>query len=341
MQQPKSTKQRLSQGLSDEQFVDLYRQMLLIRHFEEKVHNLFLQNLVRGSTHLATGQEAVAVGACATLRPDDYLLCTYRGHSHVLARGASVEGAMAEILGRRTGLCKGKGGSMHLASLEGGSPVSSYAIVGAHVPIATGYAWSAQLRGSEQVTLCFFGDGATNIGAFHEGINLAAVWKLPVVYICENNLYAEYTPIGETTLAEDPAVDRARGNGMVAEIVDGNDVLAVYDVVSEAVARARNGEGPTMIEAKTYRHKGHSRADPAKYRPEEEVEYWLKRDPIPNFRGRLIEKGVLSEPECDAIEEEVIATIENATQAAIDAPNPSIDEALTDVFCEEGASWRN
>lgn len=340
VQPTKTVEHKPSDALSHEQLFDFYRQMLLIRHFEERVQGLFMQNLVRGSTHLAVGQEAVAVGACATLRSDDYVLTTYRGHSHVLARGVSVEGAMAEILGRKTGICKGKGGSMHLTDVELGL-IGSYAIVGAHIPIAAGCAWSAQLRGSKQVTLCFFGDGATNIGAFHEGINLAALWKLPVVYICENNLYSEYTPIGKTTLAEDPAADRARANRMPAEIVDGNDILAVFDIVSVAVGRARNGDGPTMIEAKTYRHKGHSRADPGKYRPEAEVEKWLKRDPIPAFRSLLIEKQILSNQECQSIEEEVMAIVENAAQTALNAPQPSLDEAFTDVFCEEGFLWRN
>lgn len=339
-QQLESVRQVPSDALTHEQMIDFYRQMVLIRRFEDKVHDLFMQNLVRGSTHLATGQEAVAVGAAGALRPDDYTLCTYRGHSHVLARGVPVEAAMAEILGRRTGLCRGKGGSMHLTDVDRGV-LGSYAIVGAHIPIAAGCAWSAKLRDSKQVTLCFFGEGTTNIGAFHEGTNLAATWKLPVVYICENNLYAEYTPIGKTTLAEHPAADRAQANGMPATIVDGNDVLSVYDTVAAAVARARNGEGPTLIEAMTYRHKGHSRTDPAKYRPEAEVEQWLKRDPIPSFRARLIEMGILSGKDCDALDAEITALIEQVTQAAIDAPEAPVEEAFTNVFCEEGTSWRN
>lgn len=340
MPQTEATDTAPSDALSGEQLVKFYRQMVLIRRFEEQVQDLFLQNLVRGTTHLAIGHEAVAVGAAAALQPDDYVLCTYRGHHHVLARGVPVEGAMAEILGRQTGLNKGKGGSMHITSKAHGL-MGSYPIVGAHIPVATGCAWSAQLRGSGQVTLCFFGDGATNIGAFHEGVNLAAAWQLPLVYVCENNLYAEYTPIGKTMAVEHPAVDRARGNGMRAEVVDGNDVLAVYEVVAEAVARARNGEGPTMIEAKTYRHKGHSRTDPAKYRPEDEVEYWLDRDPVPGLREILVERQITSAEELDTLEAEVAAEIERITQAAMDASEPSIEEAYADVFCEEGASWRN
>lgn len=331
---------RPSSALSTEQLVDFYRQMVVIRGFEEKVQDLFVQNVVRGTTHLAIGQEAVAVGASGTLRPDDYVLCTYRGHHHVLARGVPVEPTMAEMLGRANGVCGGKGGSMHLTSEEHGL-LGSYPIVGAHLPIANGCAWSAQLNGTGQVTLCFFGDGATNIGAFHEAVNLAAVWQLPIVYICENNLYAEYTPIGDTTLAEDPAVDRARGNGMRTEVVDGNDVLRVYDVVSKAVARARNGEGPTMIEAKTYRHKGHSRTDPAKYRSPEEVEHWLSRDPIPRLRERLVESGAQTDTDLVQLEDDVAALIERITQASLNAPEPSIAEAHTDVFSEEGTTWRN
>lgn len=326
--------------LPHERLTEFYHQMLLIRRFDEKVYNLFLQNLVGGSTHLSLGQEAVSVGVCGALRPDDYVLCTYRGHSHALARGIPPEATMAEILGRTTGVCKGKGGSMHITSIERGM-LGSYAVVGAHIPIAAGAAWSAQLRGSGQVTVCFFGEGATNIGAFHEGINLAAVWKLPVIYVCENNLYAEYTPISHMTLSPDPAADRARANGMPAKVVDGNDLMAVYDVASKAVARARNGGGPSMIEAKTYRYSGHSRLDPAKYRPEEEVEAWLKRDPIPRFRQRLIEWEVVTEEEANVIDQRVIEEIETATQRAIGAPQPALDEALTDVFCKEGIAWRN
>jgi pyruvate dehydrogenase E1 component alpha subunit len=323
-----------------ERLVEFYRQMLLIRRFDEKVYDLFMQNLVRGTTHLSLGQEAVSVGVCGALRPDDYVLCTYRGHSHELSRGIPPEAAMAEILGRATGTGKGKGGSMHITSVERGM-LGAYAIVGAHIPIAAGAGWSALVRGTDQVTVCFFGDGTTNIGAFHEGVNLAAVWKLPVIYVCENNLYAEYTSIDRMTLASDPAAERARANGMPAEIVDGNDLLAVHEVASRAVARARSGEGPTMIEAKTYRHKGHSRTDPAKYRPPEEVEAWLERDPIARFRDQLIERELVTAEEADAIDQAVIDEVEAATQRAIDAPEPALSEALTDVFCKETTTWRN
>src|SRR4051812_27370760 len=263
-----------------------YEQMALIRRTEKAAHDLFLQGLVKGTTHLAAGHEAVAVGASAAMRPDDYVFATYRGHHHAMARGATAEECLAELMSRSTGICKAKGGSMHLTKADHGM-LGSYAIVGAHLPMAVGAAWSARLRGTGQVAVAFFGDGATNIGAFHEALNLASVWKLPVIFICENNFYMEYTPIGAVTATEHPAAGRAPAHNTPAEIVDGNDVVAVREAVGRAVERARAGDGPSVIEAETYRQYGHSRADPAKYRPAEEVERWLKRDPIDLARAHL------------------------------------------------------
>src|SRR3954462_11958113 len=268
----------------------LYRSLLEIRVVEKRAYDLFLHNLVKGTSHLALGQEAVAAGFAVAMRPDDYTFCTYRGHHHTLARGAPMVGVLGELMGRKCGLMAGKGGSMHLTSVRHGV-MGSYAIVGAHLPVAAGAAWSAQYRGTEQVSVCFFGDGTTNIGAFHEALNLAVVWKLPVVYVCENNLYMEYTPISAVTAVEHPAADRASAYGLPSIVVDGNDADAMYQVASEALSKARAGGGPSLIEAMTYRHSGHSRADPAKYRPEGELEKWLLRDPVIIYRERLLKEG--------------------------------------------------
>src|SRR5438128_7760763 len=221
----------------------MYRLMVDIRTFEKRAHDLCLQNLVKGTSHLTLGQEAIAASFAVAMHPDDYTFCTYRGHAHTLARGAPMTAVMAELLGREAGLLAGKGGSMHLTSVEHGV-MGSYAIVGAHLPIAAGAAWSAQARGSGQVAVCFFGDGATNIGAFHEALNLAAVWRLPVVFVCENNLYMEYTPIGAVTAVHNPAADRAAGYGLASILIDGNDPDSVYETALRAIARARSGEGP-------------------------------------------------------------------------------------------------
>src|SRR5688572_16330695 len=252
--------------------------MAVIRRTEKAAFDLFMSGLVKGTTHLASGHEAVAVGTAEALTRDDYVFATYRGHHHAIAWGATAEECLAELMSKATGVCKAKGGSMHLTKASQGM-LGSYAIVGAHLPMAAGAAWSAKLRGTDQVAVAFFGDGATNIGAFHEALNLAAIWKLPVIFICENNFYMEYTPIGAVTSVPNPAADRAAANGLPAEIIDGNDVVAVHETVKVAVDRARRGDGSTVIEAQTYRHFGHSRADPGKYRPADEVERWMQRDP--------------------------------------------------------------
>src|SRR6266498_5280449 len=272
----------------------LYERMAVIRATEKAAYDLFMLGLVKGTTHLAAGQEAVAVGASAALRDDDYVFATYRGHHHAMARGASPTECLAELMSKSTGVCKAKGGSMHLTKASAGM-LGSYAIVGSHLPMAAGAAWSALLRGTGQVAVAFFGDGATNIGAFHESLNLASVWKLPVLFICENNLYMEYTPIGEVTAVANPAAGRAPAYGIPAEIVDGNDVVVVRDVVAAAAERARAGDGPTVIEALTYRHFGHSRTDPGTYRPAAEVEDWLRRDPLELAKARLQALGMPAE----------------------------------------------
>jgi len=317
----------------------LYQTMTRIRQFEKRAHDLFLQNLVKGTTHLGTGQEAVAAGVAAAMRPDDYTFVTYRGHNHVLARGTAMTPVMAELLGRENGLMRGKGGSMHLLDVSKGV-LGSYAIIGAQLVIANGTAWSAQYRGSGQVTVCFFGDGATNIGAFHEALNLAAVWALPVVFICENNRYMEYTAIETVTAVKHPAADRASAYGLAAQIVDGNDVEAVYAVASAAIEKARQGGGPSLIEALTYRHGGHSRADPGKYRPAEEVSEWLARDPLPAYRQALISRGV-EEAVLDGIDAEAKAAVDEATEEAKAGAEPRTELAFTDVWSDGGWEWRN
>ena len=281
-----------SKPVADEQVrLDMYRMMQEARLFEKRAQDLFLEGLIKGTSHLALGQEAVAAGFAAALRPEDLVYCTYRGHVHTLLRGAPMGALMAELMGRANGICGGKGGSMHLTDVSHGA-MGSYAIVGAHMPIAAGAAWAAQERGTGQVVVCFFGDGTTNIGAFHEALNLAVVWQLPVVYVCENNLYMEYTPIGAVTAVANPAADRASAYGLEPIVVDGNDVDEVFETATRLVDRAREGGGPALVEAKTYRHGGHSRADPAKYRPDDEVKAWLARDPIPTYRDRLLASGV-------------------------------------------------
>jgi len=321
-----------------DELLGLYEQMAVIRRTEQAAHDLFLAGLVKGTTHLAAGHEAVAVGASAALRPDDYVFATYRGHHHAMARGATPAECLAELMSKGTGLCKAKGGSMHLTKASAGM-LGSYAIVGAHLPIAAGAAWSARLRGSGQVAVAFFGDGATNIGAFHEALNLAAVWALPVLFICENNLYMEYTPISEVTAVLNPAAGRAPSYGIPAEVIDGNDVVVVKNAVALAAERARSGGGPTVIEALTYRHFGHSRTDPATYRPAAEVEAWLRRDPLELARARLQALGMPAESIAMA-DERAGETVADAVAAAKAAPGPDPGEALTDVWADGGSAWR-
>ena len=319
--------------------LSLYRTMQVCRLLETRAQELFFEGLVRGTTHLGIGQEAVAAGFGGAMRGDDYTFCTYRGHNHTLARGVPMAPILAELFGRATGLLGGKGGSMHLTSVEHGA-MGSYAIVGAHLPIALGAAWSAQYRKSGQVAVCFFGDGTTNIGAFHEALNMAVVWKAPVVFVCENNQYMEYTAIKDVTAVARPAADRASAYGLEAIVVDGNDVEAVHEVAATAIARARDGDGPSLIEAVTYRHGGHSRADPGKYRPDDEVAAWKARDPIPAFRARLEAAGVEA-AELDRIDADVAADVAAAEAEARVAPEPGPEVLETEVWADGTSTWRN
>ena len=317
----------------------MYRMQVEIREAEQRAYDLFLQNLVKGTSHLSIGQEAVAVGFAAAMQPGDLTFCTYRGHAHTLARGVPIAKVLGELMQRDNGLMRGKGGSMHLTSVEHGV-MGSYAIVGAHLPIACGAALRAQYRGAKDVSVCFFADGTTNIGAFHEALNFAAVWKLPVVFVCENNLYMEYTAINEVTAVEHPAADRAAAYGLDRIVIDGNDADVVYRTANAAYSRARAGEGPALIECITYRHSGHSRADPATYRPKGELEEWKKRDPIKMYRDRLLQFGV---PEATilAIEVDARRLVDEATEACKAAPPPSLDILTSDVYADGGFAWRN
>jgi acetoin:2,6-dichlorophenolindophenol oxidoreductase subunit alpha len=319
--------------------LQLYRAMRRARVLERRAYDLFLQNLVKGTSHLALGQEAIAAGFAIAMRPDDYTFCTYRGHAHTLLRGASMAATLGELMGRSNGLLGGKGGSMHLTSVEHHA-MGSYAIVGAHLPVAAGAAWSAQYRGSGQVSVCFFGDGTTNIGAFHEALNLAAVWRLPVVFVCENNHYMEYTPIESVTAVKRPAADRAASYGLDPVVIDGNDVEMVYAAALQVLDRARGGDGPCLIEAETYRHGGHSRADPAKYRPADEVARWLARDPLDAYRARL-GADAIPEDQLAGIDRAAAEEIDRATEESKAAPPPSTDLITRDLWSDGGAAWRN
>jgi TPP-dependent pyruvate/acetoin dehydrogenase alpha subunit len=326
-------------AISRETSLALYEMQYRLRVFEKRAYDLFLQNLVKGTSHLALGQEAVAAGFAVAMRKTDWSFCTYRGHDHTIARGVSMAGCMAELLGRANGVLGGKGGSMHLGEADKYA-MGSYAIIGAQLCIANGAAWTAQYKKTEQVSVCFFGDGTTNIGAFHEALNLAAVWKLPIIFVCENNLYMEYTPIDFVTPVKQPAADRAASYGLERIIVDGNDADACYLVAETAYEKARRGDGPSLIEALTYRHGGHSRADPAKYRPEAEVAEWLKKDPLPMYRTRLLSAGV-DENTLATIEEAARAEIDAATEEAKNGPLPSADEIEKDTWADGTSTWRN
>jgi acetoin:2,6-dichlorophenolindophenol oxidoreductase subunit alpha len=307
--------------LTDDDRIGLFRTMAMIREFEEQVQRSYLEGLVHGTTHLCNGQEAVCAGVAKALRRDDYVSYTYRGHGHCLARGMDLEAASAELFGRETGVCGGLGGSMHLTDIDRGL-IGAFGIVGAGLPVAVGAGLSAQLDGREQVSVSFFGDGATNIGAFHEAMNLAQVWGLPVIFVCENNLYGEFSHIRHTTPYEDLTI-RAAGYAMAAASVDGNDVEAVYNAAGPAVARARGGGGPTFLECKTYRHRGHSRTDPAKYRDPAVVAAWMKRDPLILYRAELCAAGLIAEADADEIIIEARALAKAAAERAAAAPWPS------------------
>ena len=329
----------INDDIGEETRLKLYRSQVLLREAEQRAFDLFLQNLVKGTSHLSLGQEAVAAGFGCAMQPGDLSFCTYRGHAHTLARGVPVEKVLGELMQRDNGLMRGKGGSMHLTSAEHGV-MGSYAIIGAHLPIACGAAWRAQYKGAKDVSVCFFGDGTTNIGAFHEALNFAAVWKLPVIFVCENNLYMEYTPIASVTAVAQPAADRAAAYGLERILIDGNDADVVYRTAQAAFAKARAGDGPSLIECLTYRHSGHSRADPAKYRPEGELEKWKERDPVKVYRERLKQFGV-DDKAIVSIENDVRKIVDDATEACKAAPMPPLDILATDVYADGGFAWRN
>ena len=339
----RASKSKAAAGINDdigeERRLSLYRTQVVIRTAEQRAFDLFLQNLVKGTSHLSLGQEAVAAGFAGAMKPGDLSFCTYRGHAHTLARGVPVERVLGELMQRDNGLMRGKGGSMHLTSVEHGV-MGSYAIIGAHLPIACGAAWRAQYKGQKDVSVCFFGDGTTNIGAFHEALNFAVVWKLPVIFVCENNLYMEYTPIGDITAVPSPAGDRASAYGLPRIVIDGNDADVVYRAARDAYDKARAGDGPSLIECMTYRHSGHSRADPAKYRPEGELERWKERDPVAAYRARLRQFGVAEEA-IVGIESDVQRIVDEATERCKAAPMPPLDILTTDVYADGGFAWRN
>jgi acetoin:2,6-dichlorophenolindophenol oxidoreductase subunit alpha len=288
---------------------------------------------------LSLGQEAIAAAFGVAMQKGDKSFCTYRGHAHTLARGVPMESMLGELMLRDIGLMRGKGGSMHLTSVEHGV-MGSYAIIGAHLPIACGSAWRAQYLGEKDVTVCFFGDGTTNIGAFHEALNFAVIWKLPVVFVCENNLYMEYTLNADVTAVASPAGDRASAYGLEKIVIDGNDADVVYRTANAAIEKAREGGGPSLIECLTYRHSGHSRADPGKYRPEGELEKWKERDPLIIYKQRMKDFG-FSDAQIKTIEEESMVKVERATELCKASPSAPVELLTADVYADGGWAWRN
>jgi pyruvate dehydrogenase E1 component alpha subunit len=314
--------------------IGLYTSMYKIRRFEQEAVKLFRNKELPGWLHSYIGEEAVAVGVCASLNRDDYITSTHRGHGHCIAKGADLKRMMAELYGKEAGYCKGKGGSMHIADFSIGI-LGANGIVGGGIPIATGAALAFQYLEDGRVTVCFFGDGASNQGGFHESLNLASLWKLPVVYVCENNLYAETTPQVDHQPIRDIA-DRAKSYNMPGVIVDGNDVLAVYEKVNKAVERARPGRGPTLIECKTYRYRGHWEGDPEVYRTKEEVKEWKRRDPLKKFKKYLLENGIAQSKEISFVEKKIEDEMKDAVKYAQASPPPRPESALEDLYVEQG-----
>ncbi|MFH1475880.1 MAG: thiamine pyrophosphate-dependent dehydrogenase E1 component subunit alpha [Verrucomicrobiota bacterium] len=310
----------------------LYRKMVLIRHFEERVKFLFLEGIMPGTIHQCQGQEATAVGVCAALNDDDVITSTHRPHGHCIAKGLPVNDMMAELFGRTTGCCKGKGGSMHMGDISRGI-VPAIAIVGGGIPVATGCALAFKLRGEKRVAACFMGDGATNEGVFHESLTIGAIWKLPVIYVIENNLYGASTPVRMVNMVANLA-EKARTYGMPGLTIDGNDPLAVYEATRAAAERARNGDGPSLLELVTYRITGHSRRDPALYQPEEERKAAKTNEPIGRFVKYLITEKVTGQAELDLIAKGVDDEIETAVKFALASPLPKPEDALEDLFVE-------
>ncbi len=322
----------VEQTLEREQMLHMLRQMWEIRHFDTRAYELYREGLMRGTTHAYIGEEAIAVGVCAALRSDDTITSTHRGHGHCIAKGGDINMMMAELLGKETGYCHGKGGSMHIADVEKGI-LGANGIVGGGMGIATGAALSAKLLGNGRVSVCFFGDGALNQGVLHEAMNLSAIWKLPVVFVCENNQYAMSSRADRFTSVPDPSV-RAVAYGIPGVNVDGMDVLAVYRAASEAVERARNGEGPSFIVCTTYRLLGHHVGDPLNYREKEEVDQWRTKDPIDRFKSSLVEKGIVGEDEANAIEQDVADRVNAAAEFGKGSPEPATTILMTDIYAE-------
>ena len=309
----------------------IYERMKLIRVFETRVSTEFGRGKIPGFVHLYAGEEAVAVGICANLTDADYMTSTHRGHGHCVAKGVDVRGMMAELFGKSTGICKGKGGSMHIADMDKGM-LGANGIVGGGPPLACGSGLAAKTNGTDQVTICFFGDGASEQGTLHESLNLAAIWKLPIIFVAENNGYAESTPSHYHCSVENIA-DRASGYNMPGVTIDGNDLFAVYESAHEAIARARAGQGPSLVECKTYRHNGHFEGDAQTYKiPEENEKYRTELDPIKRFKDAVMERGLLSEDELTAVDEKVDAAVEEAVKFAEDSPFPEVQETFTDVY---------
>ena len=315
---------------SKEQLLNFYEKMFLIRRFEERVKFLFLEGSMPGTIHQCQGQEATAVGMCSALNIDDYITSTHRPHGHALAKGLSCKELLAELYGKITGCCKGKGGSMHVGNMGKGM-VPAIAIVGGGIPLATGIGLAFKMKKTKQVAVCFFGDGASSEGAFHEGVNMAAIWNLPVVYACENNLYGASTHIGKVTRLGEVA-GKAAAYGITSKKVDGNDVLAVYEAAQEAVKACRNGEGPVLLELETYRITGHSRRDPCAYQPKEERKHWNDNEPIKRFSTEILKRDDIAQKDIDAIENKIENMITEAIEYAQNEPEPTLDELETDVY---------
>jgi pyruvate dehydrogenase E1 component alpha subunit len=309
---------------------DMLRRMLEIRISEEQIQELFLQNIIRGTTHLCIGQEACSIGVAWALQKGDTVTCTYRGHGHALALGMSIKDLMAEMMGKESGCCKGKGGSMHMTDVSIGL-LGANAIVGAQIPIAVGAALTSQVKNQGSVAISFFGDGATNIGTFHEALNMAAIWQLPIVFCCENNLYGEYSAQHKTTPVTDLAV-RAQSYNMPGEVVDGQDVETVYAAAKKAIDRARGGGGPTFLELKTYRYRGHSRTDTGPYRPEGELDRWLQRDPIDILKDKMMTDGQLDNTEFDEMKQATERLVHSIIEWAKDEPFPPLEALFADVY---------
>ncbi|MDF2611247.1 MAG: acoA 2 [Lachnospiraceae bacterium] len=318
--------------LSKDVMKDMYLRMRRIREFETKAQNLFAEGRIPGFVHLYIGEEAVATGVCENLTDEDFITSTHRGHGHIVAKGGDLKFMMAELYGKATGYCKGKGGSMHIADRDKGI-LGANGIVGAGHNIAVGAGLSAQYRGTDQVCVCFFGDASTNQGTFHESMNMAAVWKLPIVFVCENNNYG-ISMSQDRHMAIKDVADRGAAYGIPGVAVDGNDVLAVHEAAEEAIARARKGQGPTLLECKTYRHRGHFEGDAGAYKPTEEQAAWIKKDPLPRFAEFLKENKIFTEKEIAKLDEQVAEEIAEAVKFAEESPDPELESVVQDIYSD-------